>query len=424
MNAARGVPKRVLLALAGSIFALALAEVVCRIDALFPKQRYDSEKAHSYFQVRAENTAERQLEAFAAPDPTETDSSLRPVPHPWIGWTDERATKLVDEATRWYASAESDATFDILLLGGSVAAQFGNSGHEELERIVNADPRFAGRTVRVWNQGHAGYKAPQTSNLAAWLFELGQKPDAVVLLDGFNDVAVARSNTSSGVHPLYPFSEYWGTLARGRGVDVVALDFMVAMRMAQKRESDIARNALAKGFHHSALLTRITLARLASERKAFEAARTQYIAHLSSKSDDIGVRGVPFDPDPERACDLAVQGWFENSRALQAICAAHGVPCLHVLQPTLHDADTKPLSSEEARDASASSEWLEGVRCGYSRMRASGAKLTTLGLSFYDATGVFRDEHERLYVDVCHLNERGYSILARAIGAALLQRVR
>jgi hypothetical protein len=423
MSAARSLRTRLLLLFGGTVFALALAEVACRIDALFPKQRYDAGKARDYFSARAENNAERELEAFAAPDPNETDSSLRPVPHPYLGWTDERSTRQIEEASRWYATAESEQTFDILLLGGSVAAQFGNSGHETLEHVLNADPRFAGRRVRVWNHGHAGYKAPQTSNLAAWLFELGQKPDAVILLDGFNEVAVARSNSSAGAHPLYPFLEYWGTLARGRGVDVAALDLMVEMRVAQKKEAQIASSALALGLHHSALLTRITLARLASRRKEFEAARTKYAAYLAAKSDDIAVRGVAFDADPERACDLAVQGWFENSRALQAICAAHGVPCLHVLQPTLHDAGSKPLTSEEMHDAGASSAWLEGVRCGYPRMRAAGTRLAAAGLSFFDATGVFHDQTERIYIDVCHVNYRGSVLLGRAIGAELLRRV-
>jgi len=42
------------------------------------------------------------------------------------------------------------------------------------------------------------------------------------------------------------------------------------------------------------------------------------------------------------------------------------------------------------------------------------------GVAFFDATGIFRDEHEDLYVDVCHLNQHGNDLMAEAIASRAL----
>ena len=73
------------------------------------------------------------------------------------------------------------------------------------------------------------------------------------------------------------------------------------------------------------------------------------------------------------------------------------------------------MTIEERRSAEAPSVWMDGVRLGYPRLRAAGAELLGEGLAFTDLTRLFEQTSERSYVDVCHLNERGYALMAEAV---------
>jgi hypothetical protein len=403
--------------LASFAILLVLLEIACRIDAFFPLAPFDSEQARRYFVLRQDFGADQTLALYSAPDPTGEATSVRPIPHPYFGWTSEREMRIAEEQGRWFENPESEKTFDVFVLGGSVAADFGNQTSARLEAALAAEPYLAGRPVRVWNNAYGAYKAPQTGNVLAWLLSLGQRPDAILLIDGFNEVAIGMTNANSGMHPLMPSFEFWSGLARGKQTDARSLDLLLEVQTAQRAEQAVARQAVDWGFHHSALLTRITLSRLAARHHVFDDALGRYLAAMRPKDDDAAVRGLAFDKSPEAVAATAVRGWSENARLVEALCRAHGMKLVHVLQPTLYDPDSKPMTSEERHSAEAPSVWMDGVRLGYPRLRAAGAALRGEGLAFTDLTRVFEHTSERTYVDVCHLNERGCAILADAVQA-------
>jgi hypothetical protein len=407
--------KRVLAWLASFALVMILAEIACRIDALFPMAPFDSAKARAHFEIRREAGADQTLALYTAPDPSGESSSVRPLPHPFFGWTSERDVRVLEEQGRWFDSAESESTYDVFILGGSVAAEFGNRSAAKLEAALGAVPQLAGRRVRVWNNAHAGYKAPQTGNLLAWLFALGQRPDAVLLVDGFNEVAIGTTNARSGVHPAMPSFEFWGSLARGKAVDARALDLLVELHTAQRAEQAVARRAVDWGLYRSALATRITLARLAAKHGAFRDALERYLEYTRPKDDDPAVRGTSFDPAPPAVIAAAVRVWSENARLVESLCLAHGIAFVHVLQPTLYDPDSKPMTAEEARFAELPGAWMDGVRLGYPRLRDAGRGLSGAQAVFSDQTRLFEHTSETTYVDVCHLTELGCSILADAV---------
>lgn len=413
---------RAALVLGGIVLAFGLAEIACRIDALFPGQKYTSAGARLRFSVRAE-AAEHELEAYAAPEPKAGAGTLNAFLHPFLGWSDTRSFETLAEETNWYSKPKSDQTFDVLVLGGSVAADFGNRERRKLIELLQADSRLSARHVRVWNEGHAGYKEPQPLHALEWMIAMGHRPDAVVLIDGFNEVAIACSNVDAQVHPLYPYAENWGVLVRGKGIDVQGLDFLLAMRAAQSREQALARRALDRGYAHSALLTRLTLSRMAHQRRAFEAARDAYLAYLVAHTEDPAVRGPPYEGDARQALDVAVRCWTESARALHDLCARRGLVEVHVLQPALEDAGAKQLTTKELHNTTGGGTWTTAVRTGYPLLRQAGAALAAEGLPFDDATRLFEHESESVYVDMCHLNERGNDMMAGFVAERLLQRL-
>ena len=71
----------------------------------------------------------------------------------------------------------------------------------------------------------------------------------------------------------------------------------------------------------------------------------------------------------------------------------------------------------------ASEAWLEGVALGYPRLRVAGKALQERGVAFLDASGVFRNVEETLYIDACHFDARGNELLAQQIGEKLAELV-
>lgn len=415
--------RRAALAGVALVAALFLAEIVCRIDAFFPGAPYDRDKLRAWLELRASDDPMKALEAFGAPDPAAQDSSVRPVLHPYYGWTNERALANFEAETRWYQGAESAATFDVLILGGSVAADFGNHAVPELPARIAAAARVAGRPVRVWNEAHAGFKAPQTGSLCAWLLASGHAPDAIVLIDGFNEVAVATSNVEVGAHPAYPFVQYWHELARDRAIDVRDLDLLLAVRGAQRAIADVARSALDHGLVHSALASRLTLARIRALQGRYEAARRARLEYQAQRPPEIAVNGPAFDRDGDAVAELEVSVWAANARNVAALCRERGIAFLHVLQPTLHDEGSKPLTDEERRRGGAASAWLTGVQRGYGRLRATARELAAAGVPTFDATRAFQHETGTVYLDICHVDDHGNAVLVALVGAELARRL-
>lgn len=107
-----------------------------------------------------------------------------------------------------------------------------------------------------------------------------------------------------------------------------------------------------------------------------------------------------------------VRVWSQSAIHLDAICRAHGIPLLHVLQPTLHDEGAKPMSEQEKVACRISVPWEEGVDEGYPRLRAEGERLRERGVHFVDGSPLFREWTETLYRDACHLITPGSVALA------------
>ena len=84
---------------------------------------------------------------------------------------------------------------------------------------------------------------------------------------------------------------------------------------------------------------------------------------------------------------------------------------------------SKILTEDERRVAySESHSYKKGVEKGYHRLVEAGKRLKDRGVRFYDLSMLFEDNDERLYVDsCCHLNARGYEIVAGRIGEALYE---
>ena len=340
--------------------------------------------------------------------------------HPFQAWeTEEGLAWLEQRLARGPSTA--DGRYEIWLVGGSVAYNFGKSkGGPRFIELLRADPRFAGRTIELENCAHPEYKEPQQVLLVVYLLSLGLAPDAIIDLNGFNEAAIGDSNVKLGSHPAFPSIAAWSALQAPREADPELARIKDGLVSARDRARRVGECALTRGCLHSALLGWAAVLYVERCNTRWSQLVSEYETWVRSRRDDLRFRGPRLpDTKPDAILDAIVTNFEQSSRTLSAICDKRWITYLHVLQPTMNDG-SKPLSAEEQALPALKPAWVEGVRTGYPRLRATGVELKKSGIAFEDASDVFKDVPTTLYFDAIHFGDEGNELLAERIARAFL----
>ncbi len=418
--------KRLLLALASTLVGLLLLEGSCRAWLAIDGRPHRASEVAEEMRRVVDPTGR-----FLAGDPAPLAQRGQggPILHPYAGTEAYHDTGGVLAAFH-RGFDEGDVT--IVAVGGSVASEWVREGGPRFLEHLRGDPLFEGRRVHLLNYAHPSYKQPQQLMRLAYLFSLGHRPDAVLSLDGFNEVALSLQNLSAQTHPVYPPPPVWGAVvARFDTPDGTALAQSGALYLLNQEARALAERSLQRRLHHSSVLGGLTLARLRRidhRRNELQAERIAALAQASRGGDLTAIqrqrRGPDFDMRPRWVLLAGARNWFESSLSIEALCRARGVPYVHVLQPTLHDAGAKPFAPEEQRLGPVPLGWDVGAREGYPLLRAEGERLRAAGVVFHDASRLFESEQRAIYYDHCHLNPLGNELLADEIAAAFLAALR
>lgn len=342
-----------------------------------------------------------------------------PVPllHPYTGAETWHDTGKVLEYFREHTSSDE---YTIVVVGGSVAAYLVANTTDRLIELLSADPHLAGRKLRVLNYAHASYKQPQQLHRITYLLALGAKFDAVINVDGFNEVALGFENAHAGTHPVYPSAPVWAAAAADLGGGARLRPEVVAELVALRDEmSSTIERASRWHFSSSCLVGTWTLRRLNGIQLRRAALLRTLAANdgapAQSRRMSRQLDGPVFPDDEDARMRMCVNAWFEGSLSLDAECRARGIRYLHVLQPALGDADSKVRTAAEEQLVSLGSEWVDGPRIGYPLLRERGEELVRRGVAFVDATRVFANVERTLYRDACHFDPSGNVLLAEWI---------
>lgn len=329
--------------------------------------------------------------------------------HPYTGGEFWHDTGGVLKYHREEARADH---FKVLVIGGSVAASFARTLENRLPDLLRDAPALKGKRVTIQNYAHASYKQPQQVMRLVYLLSLGYRPDAVINVDGFNEVAQAFGNGRMGVHPVYPSSPVWRALAMDFGVDIGRdAELLSSMFATRVRLRATAAGAARWHLCESSILGRWTRARMSALESEFVREQTELLTRSPDQSPRMlrQLNGPDFDPADDAVMASCVSCWVEGSMCLQDLCASRAIPFVHVLQPTLHDVGAKPMHDVE-KAFSVPDDWLAGVRIGYPLLRERANELRAHGVNFLDASRVFADVEEPLYLDACHHREEGERI--------------
>lgn len=323
-----------------------------------------------------------------------------------------------------FRDPSNQGKFEVLVMGGSVAVHLGDYLVARPPKALREAARAAGRELVLLNFAHGGFKQPQQANRLLYLLSLGARPEAVLELDGFNEVAVAfEIGREFGIHPLYPYG--WQSvlperLATGRE----RLRVIAGLFSEREGLTELLDRSRERGWLQSAVASRWIEARFNRGLARLQALREERVQlELGrEKGGPVPERdGPPFDATPAALIETALGAWEQGSLAMQALCSFHGIRYLHALQPTLHDPGAKPMHERERAIPLPPQAWLEGVRLGYPRLRERGPALRQRGVRLVDATGLFSAEPAERYYDPCHLNGEGIRDLAEHLTGPLVE---
>ncbi len=348
--------------------------------------------------------------------------------HPYYGAEISHDTGGVLEYFR--ELAPDDDTIEIVILGGSAAAAWAIGAEVALKEQLEPMPEFAGRDVQLLSFAHAAYKQPQQLNRLAYLFGLGARPEIVINLDGFNDLANGYQNGRSGIHPTYPAAPVWASILWARNtLDDDLYEDMLELQLLKRAARDIFDSADRLRLWKSKLLSlwvRSRIERLGAERSTLgkhlqDRARARDVTNPKNESRVREERGAPFVKEDAAIIELSANMWQQCSTSIHSMCSVRGIYYLHAMQPSLADAGSKPMTQRETAALEAGGRhWKVGVTLGYAAARARFDAIQDAGVHFLDLTGLFRDETRDIFVDPVHFNRIG----SNAISAAVSERIR
>ncbi len=360
----------------------------------------------------------RQVDSVPLPGGAAMNTQKREnerIVHPFVA-TDSMSTfQQLDEDLARYTEKDPDRLV-ILVLGGSVASLFGPAGQQRLRALLNQHPDLANRNIEFTNYGRGGHKQPQQLTRFSHLMLAGIRPDLVLNIDGFNEVALGSKNHYQEMYPTYPSYTHWmrfaRSLSKGNGPGTELADVATDARDQLVAQIDFV---LDHDFLQSALYGYYATKSVRHMSAAYGKARTDYMEALKDSPTASGVLGPKFDGDLPEAIRLCVDTWMESSRQIQTLCDMYGIKYVHVLQPNLHDPGAKQMTAEEKEKGTIGEAWLRGVFQGYPLLREGGQQLAAEGIEFIDATMVFSKIKTTIYYDSCHFRDRGNQILAEGI---------
>jgi hypothetical protein len=404
----------------GILVACATIEVAGRVHARSKGTPWSARSANEQVAAAYERLLTRDWRIAPAASRHDRRDQAQ-VLHPYVGYDSihmQKSLPALAHSTRRESAAE---VYELGIVGGSVSCIVVQHSGDRLAALLEASPKLAGRRVRVHSLGQAAFKQPQQVMSIQWSLANGLRLDAVVNIDGFNEVAVANQNATSGCHPLYPYLPVWQHAVLGRATSDAGLAAFARMRTARDSTRAWCIRVKDSPLLHSAVVGRWMVARANLGVRDYFDAHHEYVGELvQTEKNNAALFGPPHAAGLDAVLATSIEAWVQGSLSLDAICEARGTRYLHVLQPTLHDHGSKPLTAEERATGAAPESWEEAVPVGYPRLRAEGDRLRDLGIDFLDASYVFAEDTRTLYYDNCHFGREGCDVLVERIAEHFL----
>lgn len=318
-----------------------------------------------------------------------------------------------------YPYSPNDNQIIVGVFGGSVGSGFALQAQADgvLSKALREISDYRDKEIVVLNFSQPGFRQPQQVTTLAYFLSIGQRFDIVLNIDGFNEVVTSWKNWTDGVEPSFPADTLWG--AWGRQLE----QQKSTQSTDESRRADYhALGARLASTNQDSCFTALCFYSFYASRAYHqwrEAVNTRSQSEPSQQYSLFPTQIVSNLPDAFNVFDHTMDVWFRSSLAMAKMSSGAGARYIHVLQPNQWYREAGPYSPMAADHIY---QWvIEPVNEGYQRLRSKIDLLEAEGVTFFDASLLFKDEEaRRVYVDdCCHYTPEGYGLLYEATAGVL-----
>ncbi len=349
---------------------------------------------------------------FLTPTSELAEIAQRRILHPYLGYAVDNAETMGASGKTHPLQERAEGTLVVAVTGGSVAGQVRTALRKALrsefeERGLELKPIVVSLSVD-------GFKQPQQLASIVYFLSLGAEFDAVINIDGFNDIVLPIvDNYENEVYPFYPRS--WDSFVNRRpsqsmilGAGEIAFLRHEQIETFRDAQSSVLARSAVVGLYLNRELRR-TATRVGIIQRELLAARTEVSFEAQGpykKYDDIA-----------QVYEEAAEVWARSSILMKRVLDGTGSAYFHVLQPNQYVVGSKLLTDTEKKIAYHMDHPYAPVATrGYPYLFDASAQIVEAGVRYFDATQVFRNVGEDVYQDsCCHVNRFGKEFLAGSI---------
>lgn len=277
------------------------------------------------------------------------------------------------------AAAGSTEAVKVFMFGGSTMWGAGARDDFTIPSYFAKETQHRGLLSKVTNLGQSGYVSTQEVIELLLQLQKGNIPDAVIFYDGVNDAFAAFQSGVAGL----PQNEF-----------------------NREQEFNLLKREEFKGLALQESVKKLNTLRF-----------------LNGVLDRAGVSkpGTSFPrlacatpiADKEALADAMATNYLNNLKLVKALSEAYGFKCLFYWQPVIYQ---KQHLTDYERWAIQLEHNYKGMKefylAAYSSLQKHAATLDG-SYAFHDISSIFDQVREPVYIDYCHMSERGNSEIAR-----------
>ena len=344
--------------------------------------------------------------------------------HPYLGFLIDFKDEKRNQASHGFTTSvnpvikREPGKLNVVLLGGSVAGSMGPILRDAFHRVCRVPPN-------VVTLGIAGYKQPQQLLALAYFLSLGAEYDLIINLDGYNDIVLPiTDNYNFGVNPFFPRA--WNLrISRQPGKKILTV--IGEVRYLRDLKEETLEALPSSFFRGSAVFGLLKVQQFRRFNRNIDRTIDKLLKLQQEEVKNFEATG-PFLPykDMRQLYDDVAAVWFRSSVLIDQLARENSMEYYHLLQPNQYVKGSKILTEEEKRLAySERTKTSQSAIIGYPLLIKQGRKLLERHIKFFDATRVFANEKETVYLDICcHYNELGKELLAAYMMDQIVQNPR
>ena len=312
------------------------------------------------------------------------------------------------------------------IFGGSVAQQIYMKGRQRIIDDLKKHEYFKNKEIVVLCFSQPGYKQPQQLLALTYFLSIGQELDMVVNLDGFNELALSKQNTSRGIAISMPSAGHM--LQMMDVLNQTKLDSEKIAALANISRDKQTLNRLAEKINRTRVASINYFFRLLYDRTK-QQYQQQVIALESldstlSETSAYHLNAYKGSLASSVILKKSADYWAKTSILMNKIAAVEKISYIHILQPNQYYTD-RVFGAREAKIALNEKHiYKPAAQDGYPFLVGKLDHLSMNGVKVYSGLDILIKEPEIVYADdCCHFNPVGINIIAGFIAKKILDTV-